>query len=402
MNRKIRIVHVINSFQFGGAEAMLCNLLLNTDRSRFEPFVVSLINELAIAAPVVNAGISISTASMRPGVPDPRGLVCLAGHLRRLRPDVIQTWMDHSNLIGALAARMTPRSHLVWGIHHSHHVPGIAKRMTLMTVRCCSILSSRIPSAVVFCSEHSRKLYEAHGFAHDKGTVIPNGFDTARFHRDASARHDVRGELGIPQDAPLIGLVARYDPCKDHAGFLKAAALLLKRRLDAHFLLCGTAVQETNPVLMSQIRALGISAQCHLLGARRDVPRIYAALDITASSSISEAFPLTLGESMACGVPCVATDVGDSKLIIGATGFVVPPRNPEALAAGFERMLALDLDARSALGKAARARVCERFDLGAVTRRYEQLYTRLVANKAANGDPIGLPSDEGEQLCLAK
>src|SRR5438270_14013416 len=129
---------------------------------------------------------------MTAGVPDPRGLMRLASHLRRLRPDVVQTWMDHSNLIGALAARLTPRARVVWGIHHSNHVPGIAKRMTLMTVRCCSFLSSRFPAAVVFCSEYARTLYEAGGFDSDKAVVIPNGFDTARFRPDHNARQSIR------------------------------------------------------------------------------------------------------------------------------------------------------------------------------------------------------------------
>src|SRR5438477_1327473 len=133
MTRKIRIVHVISSFPFGGADAMLCNLLVNTNRERFEPFVVSLIDDLTTADPVLGAGIPVVTAGMRPGVPDPRGLIRLASHLRRLRPDIVQTWMDHSNLIGALAARLTPHARVVWGIHHSNHVPGVAKRMTLMT-----------------------------------------------------------------------------------------------------------------------------------------------------------------------------------------------------------------------------------------------------------------------------
>src|SRR5262249_19511415 len=153
---KIRIVHIINSFQFGGAEAMLCNLLLNTDCRRFEPYVCTLINNLTVAGPVISAGIPLAHVGMHAGIPDPRGVMRLASYLRRLRPDVVQTWMDHSNLIGSLAARMAPHTQVVWGIHHSHHVPGVAKRMTLMTVRCCAMLSHRLPAAVVFCSEHAR------------------------------------------------------------------------------------------------------------------------------------------------------------------------------------------------------------------------------------------------------
>jgi glycosyltransferase involved in cell wall biosynthesis len=383
LNRKIRIVHVINSFQFGGAEAMLCNLLVNTDRKRFEPQVVSLIDNLTVAGPIISAGIPVVTTGMHPGVPDPRGVVRLAAHLRRLRPDIVQTWMDHSNLIGSLAARLAPHAQVVWGIHHSHHVPGVAKRMTLMTVRCCAMLSHRLPSAVVFCSEHARLRYGALGFAEEKSVVIPNGFDTSRFRPDPEARQAIRREIGIDLDTPLIGLIARYDPCKDHANFLRAAAALLAQRPEARFLLCGLHVDRQNAALVSLLTSLGISDRCHLLGPRHDVAQIYAALDITASSSISEAFPLALGESMACGVPCVATDVGDSALIVGETGRIVPPRDPQALASAWNDMLAMSPATRRHLGQAARARVREMFDLGAVTRRYEALYTQLVRRESA-------------------
>ena len=386
MSNKIRVVHIINSFEFGGAEAMLCNLLLRCDRTRFEPSVVSLIDDLRVAGPVLDAGIPLVTMGMRPGVPDPRGVARLTGHLRRLRPQVVQTWMDHSNLIGALAARAgAPRARVVWGIHHSDHVRGVAKRSTLLTVAACARISRRLTSAIVCCSQHAAALYGERGFARDRLTVIPNGFDTTRFHPDPDARRDVRRELGVSPDTTLIGLVARYDPFKDHANFISAAALLAGRFPDARFVLCGDKVDGHNETLTAQIEALGLTNRCHLLGNRRDVPRIHAALDVATSSSISEAFPLVVGEAMACGVPCVATDVGDSALIVGDTGRIVPPRDPRALAEAWAGLLEMGADARQQLGAAARARVCELFDLGAVTRRYEALYGELVDGKGQNG-----------------
>ena len=177
-------------------------------------------------------------------------------------------------------------------------------------------------------------------------------------------------------------MVARYDPLKDHATFLRAAGLLHKELPGVHFLLCGDKVDNRNAALVEQINALDLSNVCHLLGPRRDVPRIFAALDIATSSSISEAFPLAIGEAMSCGVPCVATDVGDSALMIGTTGKIVPPNDPAALAAGWKELLALDGGARARVGAASRRRVRELFDLGAVTRRYESLYDELARSGA--------------------
>ena len=370
---------------------MLCNLLLQTDRERFEPSVVALIDDMTVAGPVLAAGIPITTMGMRPGVPDPRGVARLVRHIRRLKPDVIHSWMDHSNLVTALAARIASAGPLIWGIHHSDHVAGVAKRSTLLTVSACAALSHRVPAAIVSCSEHGRVLYERRGFAAKKLAVIPNGFDTERFRPDAEARASVRRELGLDETTPLVGLVARYDPLKDHSTFLRAAAHVSQSRPDVHFLLCGTRVDRQNAAIVSQVDALGLSGRCHLLGPRRDVARIQASLDVAASSSISEAFPLAIGEAMACGVPCAATDVGDSALMIGNAGRVVRVRDDGAMAAAVLDLLSMPPEARARLGDDARRRVREKFDLEAVARRYERLYEGVVTGRLASQARAGRP-----------
>jgi glycosyltransferase involved in cell wall biosynthesis len=368
---------------------MLCNLLLRHDRSRFDLSVVALIDDLSVARPILDAGIPVAVMGMRPGVPDPRGVARLARHIRQLKPHVIQSWMDHSNLITALANRCATRAPLAWGVHHSDHIPGVAKRSTLVTVAACAKLSRRLTRRIVYCSEQSRRAYERKGFEPLRGTVIPNGFDLGRFGPDAGARAAVRNEIGVPPDAPLVGLVARYDPFKDHATFFRAAALLARKNPHARFLLCGHRVEWDNRELASLASDPALAGRCHLLGRRGDVHRVYAALDVLASSSISEAFPLAVGEAMACSVPCAVTDVGDSALLVGPAGKVVPPRDPAALAAAIESLLTMPAHEREALGLAARARVEERFTLDAVTRRYEDLYEQLADAPRARPRPVG-------------
>jgi len=389
---KIKVVHIINTFGYGGAEVMLCSLLTRTDRERFEPMVVSLSDVLSLAERVEALGIPVRAIGMRPGVPDPRGVVRLARLLHRERPQVVQTWMDHSNLIGGVVARLAARAApVIWGVHQTNHIPQLTKRTTLMTVSACAWLSRWLPTRIVCCSESGREAYVRQGFAAGRLTVIPNGFDTDTFRPDPAARRDVRRELGLGPDATLIGLVARYDPFKDHANFLRAAAALKGRLPDVHFLLCGYGVDPGNETLASMVAALGLQGHCHLLGLRRDVPRLQAGLDLATSSSASEAFPLAVGEAMACGVPCVVTDVGDSALIVGETGRVVPPHDPLALAVAWEELLALAPDARRRLGQAARLRVQERYELVGITRRYENVYETLCAGGGRSTAPV-LPS----------
>jgi len=378
MDQPIRLVHIINSFEHGGAETMLRNMLLRRARDRFDVRVITLIDVMTLAGPIRQEGIPIDTLGMRPGVPDPRAVARLAWLLRRLRPNVIQTWMDHSNLIGALGARMAGGIPVVWGVHHSDHVAGVAKRTTLWTVDTGASLSRWLARRIVFCSEHAQRLYRKRGFDTERSLVIPNGFDMSAFRPDPEARAGVRRELGVNDSTPLIGLVARYDPLKDHATFLRAAAILATQVPEARFVMCGTGVDEHNAELSRRIDSSGLGGRVYRLGPRRDIARIQAALDVASSSSISEAFPLVLGEAMACGVPCVATDVGDSRLILGDIGRIVPVRGQTQMARAWREILDMTPDRRRDVGTAARARMERLFDLKVVMERYESLWSDVA------------------------
>jgi glycosyltransferase involved in cell wall biosynthesis len=208
--------------------------------------------------------------------------------------------------------------------------------------------------------------------------VIPNGFDLSELRPDPAARQDVRRELEVGERAPLVGMAARFHPQKDHASFLEAAKILHGRLPDVRFLLCGDGVTCENRALSDRVRQAGLADHAHLLGVRGDVPRLLAALDVAVLSSVGEAFPLVLGEAMACGVPCVATDVGDAARIIGETGEVVPPRDPAALAAALERVLNLEPERRRELGMAARQRIEENYSIERIAKRYEDLYSEAL------------------------
>jgi len=395
---KIKVVHIINSFGHGGgAEAMLYRLLTRTDRERFESMLVSLRDpELSLAEKVEALGIPVRGIGMRPGVPDPRGVVRLARLLHRERPGVIQTWMYHSNLIGGIVARLSVPAPVVWGIHHvdsleyikTEHDARAEKRTTLWTAAVGARLSHRLPARIVCCSESARRQHEQRGYATEKLMVIPNGFDTGTFRPDPTARFEVRCELGIGPDTLLVGRVARYATQKDPLNFFRAVAILKDRCPGVHFVLCGIQMDEANAELVSLVEAYGLRGRCHLLGLRCDMPRLTASLDLAVQSSITEAFPLVLGEALACGVPCVATDVGDSAAIIGESGRIVPPRDPEALAAACRELLELSPEARARMGQSGRLRIQERYELVSVTRRYENVYETLGAGGLRSTAPV--------------
>lgn len=374
-------MHVITTLGPAGAETMLCRIASRMNRSQFKNEVVSLTGILDLAEKLQEIGVRVRTLRMKKSVPNPLLVMRLARWIRMSKPDVIQTWMYHANLVGSLAARLAGEVPVVWGIHHSGFDPRVDKRRTMLVNRACAFLSRKFPARVVCCSEASLRLHKKLGYAPEKLEVIPNGFDLEQIKPDPAARFSLREELGIPGDAVIIGLAARLHPHKDHRNFLWAAARLHEQKPEVHFVLCGLNIHWQNSQLAEWIEAAGIRNCCHLLGLRHDMPRLFSAMDIATIASRSEAFPVVIGEAMACETPCVVTDVGDSAMIVGQTGIVVPPANPDALANAWRKLIDAGPEVRRHLGIAARRRVKEHFAISTIVERYQAIYTRLAPGK---------------------
>jgi glycosyltransferase involved in cell wall biosynthesis len=382
-----KITHIITDLAPGGAELLLYRVLGAMDSSRFENEVISLTDRGGLGPKLQAMGIPVRALEMRRSVPNPLNLVRLCRWLRQSNPGVVHTWMYHANLIGGLAARLAGEIPVAWSIHQADLDREWNKRLTLWTATCCARLSRWLPKRVVFVSNASLHVHARYGYTASSMEVIPNGFDLCQFRPDPTAAFALRQELAIPADALVIGMASRFHPQKDHHNFIQAAAHLRAATPHVHFVLCGRGVTHDQPQLSEWISRAGIEAHCRLLGERNDLPRLFAAMDIATSSSASEAFPLAVGEAMACGTPCVVTDVGDSALIVGDTGRVVAPRNPLALAGAWRELIAAGGEGRRVLGTAARRRIQQHFDLSAIVERYQAMYLQL------GGDtPRGVPS----------
>ena len=377
----LRVVHVISGLELGGAETMLYQLLAGTDLERFPSEVVSMTTRGLVGERIAQLGVPVHALGMRRGLPTPWHLLPLVRLLRRARPDVIQTWMYHADLFGGVAGRLAGRIPVVWGIHHTRLERESTPAGTLWTARVNARLSHRLPARIVCCSEATRRVHVQMGYAADKMLVIPNGIDLDRFRPDPEARASVRVELGLGPDALLIGMAARFHPLKDHRNFVLAASRIADLP-GVHFLLCGEGMVAENAVLSGWIEQAGLSGRFHLLGRREDMPRLFASLDLSTLSSRSEAFPLVVGEAMASGVPCVVTDVGDSAEIVGTTGLVVPPEDPEALAAAWRELIEGGPELMGRLGQLARRRIEERYSLQASVSKYQNLYHLLVGERS--------------------
>lgn len=375
----IRICHVITDLSTGGAQAMLARLVAALDGERFTSSVVALGTLEPMGERLRQLGAAPVSLGMRPGQPDPRAVARLARLFSSLQPDVVQTWLYHADLVGGLAAQLAGRPPVVWNIRHSNLDPAANSASTLLAAHACARLSRRLPHTILCNSQAAAALHAGIGYAEDKLVVIPNGFDAGRWRPDAAARAAVRRELGVDDATPLVGLVARFHPQKDHRTFALAAGRLAARRPDVRFVLIGEGATWQNATLVGWLREAGAAEAALLLGRRDDMPALTAALDVAVSSSLGESFANTLGEAMACGVPCVATNVGDSAALVGQTGVVTPPGDPAALARGMEMLLALGPAGRAVLGAAARRRMVDEYSIERVAARYAELYSRLAA-----------------------
>lgn len=373
----IRIVYVITGLCTGGAEIMLLKLLERLDRKRYAPMVISLTTMGDIGLQIAALGIPVQTLRMTPGLPSLFAFPRLLRQIRQARPDIVHTWLYHADLLGGLAARLAGITAICWGIRSSNMDADKTHWTTRAVRRACALLSHVIPRRIFLNSETASRIHVKLGYAAEKMSVVPNGFDLSRYKPDECARSRIRAELGCTDHTPLLGMIGRFDPLKNHAGFFSAMAIVHRHLPQAHLVLAGKGVDRDNEELMRSIKGAGLMENTHLLGPRDDIPELMAALDILACPSSAEAFPNVIGEAMAAGVPCVATDVGDCAYIIGDTGYIVPVGDMDGLASGVESMLKLPRTQKAALGKKARARVASKFEIGHVVRRYQDSYESL-------------------------
>jgi glycosyltransferase involved in cell wall biosynthesis len=375
--KPIKIIHLITELNMGGAEQMLLKLVMHMDREQFEPMVISMTDIGPVGIKLIEQGIQVHALGMEPGKPSFIGLAILIRLLKANSPDLIQTWLYHADLLGLIAGKMAGIKRIVWGLRCSNMEFKNYRLLTRITVRLCRWLSIFV-DAIIVNSIEGQHFHVRLGYQKKKMIYIPNGFDLEHFKPDEEARDWLRHELSLPRESVLVGLIARFDPMKDQANFLKAASLLPPSGENIFFIMVGKEIDNNNKQLLAMMPDK-IKDHVRLLGIRHDIPRVTAGLDIAISASAyGEGFSNIIGEAMACGVPCVVTDVGASASILGSCGMVVPPKDPEALAIGIQNLLALGKGEMINIGKQARIRVMQQYELNQIVSRFESVYHQIT------------------------
>lgn len=353
------------SLEAGGAERQLVELARGLEPSQFTVTVAVLYDRGPLRDELAQApGVRLERLG-KAGRWDLAGpLARLVRLIREARIEVVYGFLDIANLY-ALAGGRLGGAKVAFGVR-SAYMDFSRYRRSEGAVWRLAALASRAADLVLYNSFAGRDHALAHGFSRRNAAVVPNGIDVERFRPDPGGGRRVRGEWGVGPGARLVGLVGRIDPMKDHETFLRAAALLRADDPGLRFACIGPGAGPLAEGLRALAAQLGLEGALVWAGARGDMPAVYAALDVLALSSRGEGFPNVLGEAMACGVPCVATDVGDAARIIGDTGVVVPPGDPQALAAGLHRLLAESVELRHERGERCRGRIVREFPLGAM------------------------------------
>jgi glycosyltransferase involved in cell wall biosynthesis len=394
MGSSWKLLHIITGLAKGGAEAMFYKLLSRLDKDRFEVSVISLTEKGTFGNALEELEVPVFSLGLMTPWLNPLLFWQLIRLTRSFKPDLIHGWMYHGNIAALATSTVTPGSiPVVWNIFHTPTDLRLEKRMTAFLIRLGARLSTRT-ARIIYDSRAGALRHETLGYAKEKTVVIPNGFDCDHFAPSKSARLTLRKSLGLKEQATLIGLIGRYHPAKDFNNFIKAASLLAKKKDDVYFVLVGREVDKSNVELMQLIQQAMVEEKTYLLGERLDINEIVAGLDILTSSSCSESFSNVIGEAMACGVPCVVTDVGDSAWLVGETGVVVKPRNPEALASGWEKLLELKFEERRKVGLRARQRVMEHFSLETVVGTYKQVYEEILVKHGKAREACSLTKGE--------
>lgn len=374
----IRIVLLIRSLEIGGAERQLIELAKGLDKRRFAVTLLTFYDGGGLR-PELEGCADVRLGSLHKArrwdvLPF---LSRLQRTVRELDPHIIYGCMSIANELSLLVGRAS-RAKVVWAVQSSNMDWGGYSWADAAIFRLSALLS-RFPDAIIVNSHVGKRHYVAHSHADRRMVVIHTGFDYARFHPNDAAGRRVREEWGVAPHERLIGVVARLDPMKDHPTFLGAAAMLARQCPHIRFVCVGDGPAPYRQTLVDLADSLGLGQRVIWAGARGDMPAVYNALDlITSSSAYGEGFSNVLGEAMACGIPCVVTDVGDSAILARDRARIVPPRDPEALVEAWGALLDLSPEQWRAAKETARDRIVREHSVQRFVRETEAILTNLA------------------------
>ena len=374
----MKIVHIISGLKIGGAEQALLRLIIGSNKLEFNHIVISLSGEGELCQLFINANIDLRIINFKKKPVS--SFFVLIKIIAQTKPDIVQTWLYHADLIGGITAKIAGVKHIIWGIRTTDLKKG--SYSTALVRKINAWLSFSLPSKIVCVAESAKARHVKLGYCESKMLIIPNGFDLDKLHKYIIDSAQLRLKHGIKQNEIVIGSMGRFSQIKGQDVFVKAAKIVAENNPNVRFLMVGRELQESNKPLMKWITNTGFVDRFVLLGERLDVNICFGAMNIFCLHSRSEGFPNVLGEAMAMGLPCVATDVGDAKILGGELVKIVEPDNPEVLALALMQMLNFQSKKLNELGKLSNKRIFHMYSLSTMQLAYQGLYNNILLKKS--------------------
>lgn len=373
----LRVLHIINSLGLGGAEVLLYRLA--TRESPNEHAVVSLGRPSWHSSRLQERRVAVHHLNVTSPLAVPTGLLRLVRIIRGSDADVVQCWLYHSNVLGGVIAKYAGKP-VVWGIHCSSLEP--LRLRSRAVVQLGGLLARWVPDFIINCSSRSEELHRNLGYSAAAGAVVHNGYDADEFFPDEASRRSAREGLNLSPNEFAVASVARWNVQKDIPNLLSAVKIAHDRGARLRCFLIGWDLDTENKELRAAIRRAGCDELVVPLGVRPDIQNIARAIDLHVLASCGgEAFPNAVAETMLSGVPNAATDAGDCALMVGASGWIVPPRNPdrlgEAIAGAFHEWRDRPSKWR-ARRNMARNQIADNFPFDLMVENYEQVWRKVV------------------------
>lgn len=371
ISKPIIVVHVITSLGMGGAERSLSNIAMRMDKTKFKHVVISL-QDLGFWGPILQqAGITVVALNMRPGISSLLKFPLLIKITKQFKPDYIQGWMYHANLYALIIGKLLRVKNIYWNIRCSLMDLSKYSIATRVVFKFGRLFAGK-PNMIICNSKQSMLEHMNAGFKNKNWQFIANGFDPDHFKPNIDIYKQFRAEHLLPNDAIIFGMVARFDPMKDHKTFFKAAGILTKFYPNAYFVCAGNGVSLNNSEIKEAVFSANIQAKTIFLGRFNEVNQLYPAFDfLTLPSLFGEGFPNVIAEAMLSGVYCFVTDVGDSKEIIGDQGCNIDKNDAQKLA---ESWLSVINDTSKLRCESIRQRIIDNFSLSNTIKIYEKCY----------------------------
>lgn len=374
-----KVAHIIIGLNVGGAELMLKRLIIHSTQqsSEFEHSVVSLTDLGVIGPQLQQKGVNVYQLGMGSIQSVPKTFYKLQKLLKKIQPDVVQTWMYHADFLGGLAAKSIGVKNIIWGIRTTDVSQG-ASKLTVYLSKLCAKLSYIIPNTIICAAQVSKSYHIGIGYDKTKMIVIPNGFDLEALHATKEQGLAIRRQNDLSEKDMVIGSVGRFNPVKNQRLFVEMAAELVKDIPELKFMMVGRDNTAENKELMTWIKDYKLENNFRLLGQRSDIPQCLKAMDIFCLHSKTEGFPNVLVEALFLNLPCLSTDAGDSKIILQDNGYVVPADDLFKLTSSMKQLIKQVLSCDNFMNLNSRGYIIKNFSIDSISKKYEKVWREYV------------------------